>query len=418
MTEPFVIVGGGLATAGAVSAIRDAGHDGDVVVVSTEPHHPYERPPLSKDYLRREVDRTSMFTRAPEWYSKHGVDVRTASTVIDLDAAAHRLTFADGRTQDYSSLLLATGSSPRAAGLPGEDLLGVLSLRTLESSDLLHATLEEAVRAGSSSLVVIGDGWIGMEVAASARTMGLQVTILGHGKQPLGKVLGEQMGAFYGGVHMDHGVLLRRQVEVASIDGSAGRVSRVTLTDGSTLEADVVLVAIGAAPNIGLAVSAGLSLRSRELGGGIAVDGRLATSAPDIYAAGDVASIPSPVYGRPLRVEHWDTALRSGPHAARSMLDSNASYDHLPYFYSDQYDVGMEYTGFIAGPRDYDDVVISGSLESREFVAFWTAAGRVRAGMAVNSWDRIPEIDALIRSGINIENGQLESFHDATAPSH
>ncbi|MCS5713201.1 NAD(P)/FAD-dependent oxidoreductase [Herbiconiux sp. CPCC 205716] len=415
MTEPLVIIGGGLASGGAVRAIRDGGHDGDIVVISTEPHHPYERPPLSRDYLRREATRSSVFTLAPGWYAENHVDVRTASTVVALDVHSHRLTVADGQDLKYSKLLLATGSSPRSAGLPGEDLLGVLSLRTLENSDLLHATLQEAVRDGGGRLVVIGDGWIGLEVAASARTMGLEVTVLGHGSQPLGKVLGETMGAFYADVHTAHGVIFRRQVVVASIDGIDGRVHGVTLGDGSVIAADVVLVAVGAAPNTGLAVSAGIAVRARELGGGIAVNGCLTTSAPDVYAAGDVASIPSIVYDRPLRVEHWDTALRSGPHAGAAMIGSDTLYDHLPYFYSDQYDVGMEYTGFTAGPGDYDDVVISGSLQSREFVAFWTSQGRVRAGMAVNSWDRIPEIDALIRSRTRAAPDELERFHERPA---
>jgi len=410
VTEPLVIVGGGLATAGAVRAIREAGYDGDVVVVGSEPHHPYERPPLSKDYLRRETDRTVLFTLAPGWYAEHGVHVRTATTAVGLDVADHRLTLADGRQQRYSRLLLATGSSPRAAGIPGEDLLGVLSLRTVESSDLMHATLAAAVQA-DGRLVVVGDGWIGLEVAASARALGLDVTVLGHGRQPLGRVLGEQMGAFYADAHLEHGVTLRRQVTIASIDGTAGRVTGVTLADGSTVPADVVLIAVGAAPNTGLAVSAGIALRAPDLGGGIAVDATLATDAPDVFAAGDVASIPSPVYGRPLRVEHWDTALKTGPHAGAAMVGAGTDYDHLPYFYSDQYDIGMEYTGFVAGPADYDEVVVSGSLTTREFVAFWTSGGVVRAGMAVNSWDRMPAVDSLIRSGAAIARAELTAFH-------
>ena len=409
MTEPLVIVGGGLAAAGAVRAIREAGHDGDVVVFGTEPHHPYERPPLSKDYLRRETERTVLFPLAPDWYADHGVDVRTATTVVGLNAADHRLTLADGRQQRYSRLLLATGSSPRAAGIPGEDLLGVLSLRTVESSDLLHATLAAAAQAGGR-LVIVGDGWIGLEVAASARSLGLDVTVLGHGRQPLGKVLGEQMGAFYADAHLEHGVTLHRQAAIVSIDGGAGRVTGVTLADGSSLPADVVLIAVGAAPNTGLAVSAGIPLRARELGGGIAVDATLATGAPDVFAAGDVASIPSPVYGRALRVEHWDTALKSGPHAGAAMLGETAAYDSVPYFYSDQYDIGMEYTGFVGGPADYDDVVVSGSLGTREFVAFWTLRGVVRAGMAVNTWDRMPAVDALIRSGVAVPHADLTAF--------
>ncbi|UYO97052.1 FAD-dependent oxidoreductase [Microbacterium sp. M28] len=407
---PIVIVGGGLATIGAVKAIRRAGHDGDVTVISAEPHHPYERPPLSKDYLRRESDRTSVFTLVPEWYSDNGVIVRTAATVVDLDVAGRTLTVSDGSTESYSELLMATGSSPRPLSLPGADLLGVLSLRTLESSDLLRAALIDAREAGAGRLVVIGDGWIGLEVAASARMLGLEVTVLGHGAQPLAKVLGARMGAFYADVHTSRGVQLRRQVEVAAIEGTAGRVTGVTLSTGERIPADVVLVGVGAAPNIGLASAAGLALRDRALGGGVAVDGRLATSAPHVYAAGDIASIPSARYGRPLRVEHWATALRTGPHAARSMLGTDADFVRLPYFYSDQFDISMEYSGFVGGADDYDDLQISGDVDAASFVAFWTKKGVVQAGMTINTPNRIADVEKLITTRDALAPDDLRAF--------
>lgn len=414
MTEPIVIVGGGLATIGTVKAIRRSGHDGDVTVISSEPHHPYERPPLSKDYLRRETDRTSVFTLAPEWYADNGITVRGATTVVDLNVSDHRLTLSDGSEQPYTELLLATGSSPRSLGLPGENLLGVLSLRTLESSDLLRAELINARDAGAGRLVVVGDGWIGLEVAASARMLGLDVTILGHGAQPLAKVLGQKMGAFYADIHADHGVRFRRQVDVASIDGAAGRATAVTLSTGEQIPADVVLVAVGAVPNVGLASAAGIALRERALGGGIAVNGRLATSAPHVYAAGDIASVPSTRYGRPLRVEHWANALRTGPHAGKSMLGADAEYARLPYFYSDQFDISMEYTGFVGGADDYDELHISGDVESCAFVAFWTKSGIIQAGMTVNTPNRISDIETLIASNRPAAADELLGFCAST----
>lgn len=414
MTAPIVIVGGGLATISAVKAIRRSGHDGDVTVISSEPHHPYERPPLSKDYLRRESDRTSVFTLSPEWYADNGVAVRTATTVLDLNIADRVLTLADGSAVDYSDLLLATGSSPRPLGLPGEDLLGVLSLRTLESSDLLRAELINARDSGSGRLVIIGDGWIGLEVAASARTLGLEVTVLGHGAQPLAKVLGTRMGSFYADVHTSHGVTLRRQVEVAGIVGAAGRVTGVTLSTGEQIPADVVLVGVGAVPNVGLARAAGIEIREKSFGGGVAVDGRLATSAPHVYAAGDIASIPSERYGRPVRVEHWATALRTGPHAARSMLGADERFVRLPYFYSDQYDVSMEYSGFVGGANDYDDLLIGGDVDSGIFVAFWTKAGILQAGMTVNTPNRIADIEKLITGGAAFTSDDAGAFMTET----
>jgi 3-phenylpropionate/trans-cinnamate dioxygenase ferredoxin reductase subunit len=234
--------------------------------------------------------------------------------------------------------------------------------------------------------------------------------VLGHGAQPLAKVLGATMGAFYAAVHTSRGVTLRRQVEVAAIEGTAGRVTGIALSTGELIPADVVLVAVGAVPNIGLAAAAGLELRDRALGGGVAVNGRLAASAPHVYAAGDIASIPSARYGRPLRVEHWATALRTGPHAARSMLGTDADYVRLPYFYSDQFDISMEYTGFVGGADDYDDLHISGDVDAAAFVAFWTKAGVVQAGMSVNTPNRIADIEKLITTGDALPPDDLRAF--------
>jgi 3-phenylpropionate/trans-cinnamate dioxygenase ferredoxin reductase subunit len=401
---PFVIVGGGLAAATAAQTLRGEGYDGDLTIVTGEPHRPYERPPLSKDYLRGDADRTKVFTVDEDWYARNA-DLRTGEPATGLDPAARRLSLADGSTVDYKKLLLATGSSPRPLPIPGADLQGVHLLRTVEQSDLLAA----AIRAGEH-VAIIGDGWIGMEVAASARQLGRDVTVFGHGAQPLERVLGPEMGLVFAKLHTDHGVDLRRRSQVARILGEDGKATGVATADGQHVDADTVLIAVGATPNVGLAVDAGLELRGTGLGGGIAVDGTLRTSGPDIWAAGDIASIPSLHYRRPIRVEHWQTALDTGPHAARAMLGAEDPYDKLPYFYSDQYDLGMEYLGFVPGPDAYDEVVVSGSIESLEFAAFWTKDGRVLAGMAVNTWDRMGDVEELIRATEPPGTAVLQSF--------
>lgn len=408
--NPFVLVGGGLTTARAAEALRDEGYDGDVVVVTNEPHHPYERPPLSKDYLRGEAERDAVFPLDEAWYREHAVTVRTNETVVGLDLAAHSLTLSDGASLSFAKVLLAPGSTPRPLDVMGTDLLGVHYLRTLDDSDRISSMLLDASLEGVGRVVVVGDGWIGMEVAASARSLGLDVTVVGRGQHPLGRVLGPEMGSFYAGVHTEHGVRLLSRSSVSGLRGTDGRVTGVDLADGTQLGADVVVIGVGAAPNVGLAEAAGLDLRAAALGGGIAVDGTLATSHPDVFAAGDVASVPSPHYGRPLRVEHWSAAQESGAHAGRAMLGATAAYDKLPYFYSDQYDVGMEYTGWVDAPGGYDEMVVAGSVEARELVAFWLAGGQVVAGMAVNVWEQMERVEQLIRSRRDVPREELEGF--------
>jgi NADPH-dependent 2,4-dienoyl-CoA reductase/sulfur reductase-like enzyme len=408
--DPFVLVGGGLTTARAAEALRTEGYDGDLVVVTAEPHHPYERPPLSKDYLRGEAERDAVFPLEEAWYGEHGVEVRTGETVVGLDPASRTLTLSDGATLTFAKALLAPGSTPRTLSVPGSDLAGVHYLRTIDDSDRISAQLLEASLEGVGRLVVVGDGWIGLEVAASARTLGLDVTVVGRGAHPLGRVLGTEMSDFYAGVHTEHGVRLVRGASVTGLHGADGRVTGVDLSDGTHLGADVVVVGVGATPNIGLAEAAGLDLRPAAQGGGVAVDGTLATSHPDVFAGGDVASVPSPHYGRPLRVEHWAIAQETGKHAGRAMLGATDPYDKLPYFYSDQYDVGMEYTGWVDVQAGYDDVVVSGDAGKREFVAFWRVDGKVVAGMAVNVWEQMERVEELIRSGRKVPTTELEGF--------
>ncbi|MCD0444330.1 NAD(P)/FAD-dependent oxidoreductase [Glycomyces sp. A-F 0318] len=403
-TAPFVIVGGGLAASTAAKTLRDEGYEGDLVIVAGEAHRPYERPPLSKDYLRGEADRSALFTVDEDWYADNA-EVRSGQPATGLDTGARRLALADGTVLDYAKLLLATGSSPLVLPFPGADLRGVHLLRTVEQSDQLGVALRAAER-----VAIIGDGWIGMEVAASARQLDCEAAVFGLGAQPLERVLGPEMGLVFAQLHLDHGVDLRRRTRVAKILGEDGRAVGVETEDGERVDADLVLIAVGATPNTGLAVAGGLDLRGKDLGGGVAVDGTLRTGGADVWAAGDIASVPSPHFGRPIRVEHWQTAIDSGRHAARAMLGDDTVYDKLPYFFTDQYDLGMEYLGFTAGPDAYDEVVVSGSVESLEFVAFWTRNGRVLAGMGVNTWDRMGEVEALIRAEEPPGTAALQSF--------
>jgi NADPH-dependent 2,4-dienoyl-CoA reductase/sulfur reductase-like enzyme len=408
--DPYVLIGGGLTTARAAEALRAGGYDGELVVVTAEPHRPYERPPLSKDYLRGESERDAVFPLDEAWYAEHEVTVRVNETVVGLDPAGHTLTLSDGGTLTFAKALLAPGSTPRALDLRGVDLAGVHYLRTIEDSDRISSTLLDASLEGVGRLVVIGDGWIGLEVAASARSLGLDVTVVGRGAHPLGRVLGPEMSDFYAGVHAEHEVHLFGDASVTRIVGADGRVTGVDLSDGRHVGADVVVIGVGATPNVGLAEAAGLELRPAAQGGGVVVDGTLATSHPDVFAGGDVASVPSPHYGRPLRVDHWAMAQETGAHAGRAMLGAPDQYDKLPYFYSDQYDVGMEYTGWVDVEAGYDDVVVSGDTGSREFVAFWRVDGQVAAGMAVNVWERMEGVEELIRSRRKVSTAELEGF--------
>ncbi|ACZ32063.1 FAD-dependent pyridine nucleotide-disulphide oxidoreductase [Xylanimonas cellulosilytica DSM 15894] len=414
-SEPIVVVGGGLAAARAVETLRTEGFDGDVVVVTSEPHRPYERPPLSKDYLRGQAERESVFPLGEDWYREHAVEVRTHATAVGLSATEHRLTLADGATLPFGKLLLATGSTPRPLQLPGNDLRGVHLLRTLDDADrlsgaLLQASLEGTeLHEGPARVAVVGDGWIGLEVAASARQLGLDVTVIGRDAHPLEHVLGPELGEVFAQLHERHDVRLHRHATVTGFTGSDGQVTGVDMADGTHVDASIVVVGVGVTPNVGLAEAAGLDLRDAAEGGGVAVDGTLRTSHPDVWAAGDIASIPSPTYGRPLRVEHWARANDSGPHAARAMLGAADEYDILPYFFTDQFELGMEYTGWVDGPGGYDDVVLSGDPAGEAF-AFWLRDGRVQAGMGLNVWDRMPEVEALIRSGKRPDRATLEAF--------
>jgi 3-phenylpropionate/trans-cinnamate dioxygenase ferredoxin reductase component len=391
--QTFVIVGASLAGAKAAETLRAEGFDGRIVLVGAETERPYERPPLSKDYLRGESERDGAYVHEPDYYDSHQIELRLGTRAVALDAGASQVGLEGGERLDYDALLLATGAEPRRLDIPGADLEEVHLLRTLGDCDALRAVIDRGGR-----LVIVGAGWIGCEVAASARQKGMDVTVVDPFSVPLERVLGPQLGAFYRDVHAEHGVDLRLGSGVEGFEG-AGRVERVRTSDGATIDCDAVLVGVGVKPRVELAQAAGLAV-----GNGVEVDERLRTSAPNVWAAGDIASHQHPFYGERVRVEHWGTALEQGPAAARSMLGDQAPYERLPYFFSDQYDVGMEYAGY--APRS-DRVVIRGDTAAREFIAFWIAGERVVAGMNVNVWDVNDAIQALIRSRAIVDDGRL-----------
>jgi 3-phenylpropionate/trans-cinnamate dioxygenase ferredoxin reductase subunit len=383
--EPFVIVGGSLAGAKAAETLRKEGFGGPVVLVGAEPETPYERPPLSKGYLLGTADRESPRVHPADWYPENDVDLRTGVRATHLDPVAHRLTLDTGEELGYAKLLLATGASARRLPVPGADLDGVRYLRTFADSDQLLADLS----GGGKRVLIVGAGWIGLEVAAAARHHGNDVTIVEPQPTPLHAALGPDMGAVFARLHRQHGVDLFTDTTVREFRGTDGRVTSVVTDGHAGLDADLVVVGIGATPNIELAAAAGL-----EVDNGVVTDHALRTSAADVFAAGDVASSFHPLYGRYVRVEHWANALNGGPAAARSMLGQDMSYDRVPYFFTDQYDLGMEYSG-LGGPGD--TVVTRGNPDDGAFIAFWLENGRVTAGMNVNVWDVTEPIQQLIR---------------------
>lgn len=352
---------------------------------------PYERPPLSKEYLAGKKSLTDFTVHNSDWYLDHNVDLRLGSPVSSLDSGAHTVGLPDGTTTRYDKLLLATGSAPLRPPIPGSDADGVHYLRSYDDAELLNSFLTEG-----PSLAVLGAGWIGLEVTAAARQRGMQMTVVEAAEQPLLAALGQTVGEIFANLHRDHGVRLRLQTQVEEIFATGLRVR-----DGSTVTADAVLVAVGAKPNVELAEQAGLSMGD----GGVLVDASLRTSDPDIFAVGDIAAAQHPLYGGRIRTEHWANALKQPAVAAAGMLGKPAEYAELPYFFTDQYDLGMEYVGHAPS---FARVVPRGDVAGREFVAFWLDGdNRVLAGMNVNIWDVLDDVKALIRSQSPVDPDKL-----------
>ena len=389
--QTFVIVGASLAGAKAAETLRSEGFEGRIVLIGAEPHRPYERPPLSKDFLRGEAEREKVYVHQASFYDESQIELRLGQTAVSLDAGRRQLALDSGERLGFDRLLLATGAKPRRLGIPGGELDGIHYLRSLDDSEVLRERLDDGGR-----LVVVGAGWIGCEVAASARQKGWEVTVIYPGSVPLERVLGPEIGAIYGDIHLDHGVQLSPGQHVESFEGD-GRVQRVRTSQG-VVECDLVVLGVGVEPAVELAAQAELVVDN-----GVRVDQYLESSVPGVFAAGDVANHAHPLLGS-LRVEHWANALHQGPAAARNMLGHDQPFQRLPYFYSDQYEVGMEYTGYAA---NWDEVVFRGDVDAREFIALWLKQGRVLAGMNVNVWDVTESIQRLVSHGRIVDHRRL-----------
>ena len=395
-SRTFVIIGGGLGGAKAAEALREKDFDGQIIICAEEDHLPYERPPLSKEFLAGKKSLDDFTVHDSTWYRENEIDLRLNARVLSVDRAAHTVELPDNTRVEYDKLLLATGSRSRRPPIPGSDAAGVHYLRTFEDALALNSALAEG-----SSLAVVGAGWIGLEVAASARQRGVNVTVVETAKLPLVGAVGEEVGAVFAALHRDHGVDLRLDSEVKQIATADGKATGLRLGDGSSVAADAVLVAVGAQPNIELADQAGLSTGD----GGLLVDASLRTSDHDIYAVGDIAAAEHPLFGSRIRTEHWANALKQPAVAAAGMLGEKAEYTELPYFFTDKYDLGMEYAGYAP---TYNRVVFRGDVDGREFVAFWLDADdRVLAGMNVNIWDVLDDVKSLIRSRTTVDPDKL-----------
>jgi 3-phenylpropionate/trans-cinnamate dioxygenase ferredoxin reductase subunit len=392
--QQFVIVGGGLAAATAAEQLRQRGVHGDIQLFAAEPHDPYIRPPLSKEFLLGKDGVDSVFVHPRDWYAEHGITLTTGARVTGI--GDHVVTVDGGRTVPFDRLLLATGAQPRRLSLAGGDADGIHYLRTLEDSE----TLKDEFERGDRRVVFVGSGWIGLELAAAARGFGNAVAVIAPERVPLEGPLGVELGTMFRELHEQNGVEFHLETNVTGFATEAGRVAGVE-TDGGIVRADLVVVGVGAAPDTALAEAAGL-----EVDNGILTDEHLATSAPDVFAAGDVANPYHPVIRQRMRNEHWANAIAGGKVAAASMAGADAVLDDIPYFYTDQYDLGMEYSGY--GPLTRGaEIVYRGDRPGRELIAFWLNDGRVVAGMNVNVWDVNEDVQALIRSQKRVDPARL-----------
>jgi 3-phenylpropionate/trans-cinnamate dioxygenase ferredoxin reductase component len=393
----FVIIGGGVAAAKAAEGLRAAGGEGAAVVLTAEPELPYERPPLSKEFLRGEAGRETTRTHDEAWYRDHDVDVLLATRASTLDPATRTVTTEVGDQLRYGGgLVLATGAQPNRLGLPGEDLDGVYYLRTVDDSERLRAAISRA-----ESMVVIGGGFIGAEVAASATQMDTRVTLLARGGTVWTRAVGPEMGRFFEDFLRDRGVHVRTRARAERIEGG-DQVEAVVLPDGTRLHADVVVIGVGVHPDTDLAERAGLTVDN-----GVLVDERL-RAAEGVWAAGDVANAEHHLFGR-VRIEHWAEALNQGLLAGRNLAGAGERYDRVPYFFSDQFDLSLSYLGHV---REWDELVVKGSQELADprFVAWYLREGIPRAALIVNDWDAEDPVREVIRRGVPVDQGELQGI--------
>jgi 3-phenylpropionate/trans-cinnamate dioxygenase ferredoxin reductase component len=392
-TQTFAIIGASLTGAKAAQELRERGFDGRVILVGDEPELPYERPPLTKEYLRGEQSRDRTRVHKDGFYEQHEIEVVTSTRVAAIEPAEKRIRTDDDESFGYDRLLIATGAEPRTISIAGSELAGIHSLRTLADCDALRQRL-----VAGAKVVVVGAGWIGAEFAASARMRGLDVTVIERASVPLERVLGNELGTFYREIHATHGVQMRMHTGVEAFEGT-GSVTGVRTSGRQSIPCDFVVVGVGVTPRVQLGAASGAKIEN-----GIVVNQQLRTTLPDVFAAGDVANAWHPFYRRNIRVEHWANALNQGPAAAQAMLGQDIAYDRIPYFFSDQYEIGMEYSGYAT---EWDEVVFRGALSDGEFIAFWLKDRRVLAGMNVNVWNVNEDVQKLIRSRREINPAAL-----------
>jgi 3-phenylpropionate/trans-cinnamate dioxygenase ferredoxin reductase component len=401
-SERVVIIGASLAGAKAAETLRDEGWTGEVVLIGAETELPYERPPLSKDVLLGKKEPSDAQLHDQAWYDEKNIELRLGTEATAIDTAARTVKLGEGAEIGYDKLLIATGSRVRKLDVPGADLEGVHYLRTAAESKALTDAY-----AAKPRVVVVGAGWIGLESAAAARERGCEVTVVEPQSTALASVMGEQIGKLYAELHRQHGVQLRFDTTVEGFEGE-GKVTGVRVSGDEVLPADLVIVGVGVQPNTELAEAAGIKVASPSDGSGILTGSDLQSSVPGVYAAGDVVRWEHPLLGHSIRVEHWQNAIDSGKAAAKAILGQDVAQDELPYFFTDQYDLGMEYTGDVPRGTSYQ-VVLRGDPSSGAYVAFWLADdNHVLAGMQVNTWDgTLDDVKTLIRSKKQVDPDRL-----------
>ena len=391
-----LLIGGGLAAANCARWLRDEGGDGSILLVGREPHPPYNRPPLSKGYLRGEEGVEETLFRPTEWWEQNDVELLTRTSVMKLDPGERVATLSNKQQVAFGKALLATGANVRRLRAEGGDLEGIHYLRTLGNSDLIRADAEQAERA-----VLIGGSYIACEVAASlTASHGVRCSLVMLEDVTLERHFGAQVGRFFQGVLEEHGVEVHGAQELERFEGADGRVRKVVTRGGLELDCDLVVIGAGVAPDVMLARQAGLELGEA---GGVRCSSRLETSVPGIYAAGDICEYDSPLHGRPIRVEHWDVAFNHGRTAALNMLGRDTEHDVAPYFFSDLADwASMEYVGPGSG-----ETVIRGSLGDGDFTAFYLADGRVTAALSVGRSDDLEHAERLLRQSAETDRNAL-----------
>jgi 3-phenylpropionate/trans-cinnamate dioxygenase ferredoxin reductase component len=394
MPETLVLVGANLTGGEAAATLRQEGFDGRVVLIGAEPRAPYERPPLSKEYLRGEFSFEQALLRPSNFYDDNGIETRFGVRATEVHAAEQVVELEGGERLPYDKLLIATGGRNRRFPIPGLDLEGVYDLRTVDDCDRIRAESAPGRRA-----VVVGMGFIGSEVAASLRQLGVDVVVVERDPVPLRRVLGEEVGRVMERIHLDQGATLIFEDTVASFEGEGGRVGRVRTGHGRLIECDFVVMGLGIEPVTELLADTGV-----EIDNGIVVDEYCRTGVEGIYAAGDVANHYHPVFDRRIRVEHWQNALKQGPAAARSMLGKGDPYDEIPWFWSNQYDSNLQYAGF---HTEWDELVVRGSMEERNFVAFYLKGERVRAAVSVNRGKDLRRSMRLIKAQSSVDTTNL-----------